>query len=171
MSAFTDDIENKVPKKDTMRKLRMSSDMYKKKYKEYIDKKRKIKQDKLSQRRGIKKEIILMSVDFKNEMELLKKKSGVYILYDDFGKMLYVGQSVSLGDRIPESMACTPDSNRIKYVTTSTSDTYILEIFLINLYKPIYNKQSKGIGDILFRLPTEYAIDKMKTLINKENKK
>ena len=94
--------------------------------------------------------------DARNEILDLKDTCGVYILYE-FDKIVYVGVSVNLSQRILSSMTDKSDTTSFSYVDTdSLSDAYILEILLINIIKPKYNEQSLGDGEISFELPIKY---------------
>lgn len=152
---FTD-IKNLSTKKSIMGIYNISSDEYKKYYSEFLNRKKERKHNK--QRAIEYSKNIVMELDYqaKNEILDLKDVCGVYLLYKQ-NKIIYVGVSVNLSERILSSLTDKPSSDSFSYIDTdSLSDAYILEVLLINKIKPIYNNLSKGDGVVSFEIPIKY---------------
>jgi len=91
-------------------------------------------------------------LNLKEKLSLLPEKSGVYLLKDQKGKVLYVGKALSLKKRVPSYFQKTFLSPRLTslitrigdvewIVTQSESEAFLLEYNLIKQYHPHYNIQ------------------------------
>ena len=71
----------------------------------------------------------------------MKKGSGIYYLYDDNRKLIYIGKSNNLLERVISSANIKSKSYfaRCSFIE-NMSDMDIYEIYLISIYKPILNK-------------------------------
>jgi len=87
------------------------------------------------------------------------KKSGCYVLYDKDMEIVYIGQSWSIGQRVVESADERKGVIYAKLIPSSMSDAFVLEMLLINTYKPKLNSQSKGWGTLSFTIPEAYNLD------------
>jgi len=69
-------------------------------------------------------------------------KRGIYFLYKD-DKIIYIGKSTNLGKRLyNHKVQNLKDFDIIKvYTFKSNADIHYLEPYLINYYKPLYNKE------------------------------
>ena len=94
--------------------------------------------------------------EFLYKMNKLVGKSGCYLIYTRESKLVYIGQSLSVGVRVRESMEERKNYAGVKIIECSPSDMFTLEMLLINKYKPIFNKQGKGEGESTFSVPTHY---------------
>lgn len=85
-----------------------------------------------------------LNFEFSNESyrvsnELINK--GIYILYDNYN-IVYVGKSLSSIENRIKSHNKDKLFNSVKYIEfKSDSDIDLYEVYLINKYKPIYNKE------------------------------
>lgn len=150
------DIKNLKTKKVIMSEYDIKSDEYKKYYSEFLNRKKESKHNKQKAIEHSKDIIIELDYQAKNEILDLKDVCGVYILYRQ-NKIIYVGVSVNLSERILASMTDKPSSDSFSYIDTdSLCDAYILEVLLINKIKPMYNNQSKGDGAVSFEIPKKY---------------
>lgn len=157
---FTD-IKNVNTKKSIMAKYDISSDEYKKYYSEFLNRKKEAKHNKQRAMEHSKDIIIELDYQAKNEILDLKDVYGVYLLYKQ-DKIIYVGVSVNLGERILASMTDKASSDSFSYIDTdSMADAYILEVLLINKIKPVYNNQSKGDGVVSFDIPVKYEYENL----------
>jgi hypothetical protein len=83
-----------------------------------------------------KNELNLNSLDI---IESLTNIPGVYKLYNKNKKLIYVGRSFSLSDRLPTSIK-ERSAYYFSYITTKTNaDATILEPYLITKYRPVNN--------------------------------
>ena len=69
----------------------------------------------------------------------LPKKAGVYILLDELGDILYVGQSMSLFRRLKPSHSFLKMASIIVYSVCNHYDRLELEKMAIRNYQPRYN--------------------------------
>lgn len=71
----------------------------------------------------------------------ISNKSGVYFLYNNEKKLIYIGRSVDLCNRIPSSCS-ERNASFFKYlITNNAADAFILEPYFISLLKPPLNKE------------------------------
>lgn len=90
--------------------------------------------------------------EFIETLEKLEYSIGLYFLFDENKKLIYIGKSKNLGSRI---LASTKERKAfyLKYKLTHTkSDANILELYYISIYKPILNSDSKEDDDVTFKL-------------------
>ena len=90
-------------------------------------------------------------IDMMNELYQI---SGVYLFFSEDKKLLYVGKSVNLGERILASLAERDGVHYIKYLTCVKSDISILETYLIASLKPFYNKDCACEEQPTIKIPT-----------------
>ncbi len=85
----------------------------------------------------------------------LQNIAGVYFLYNKEKKLLYVGRSFGLGNRvfssIKERLSGNPHWARFLYTKTK-SDTCILEAYFIGKEKPIMNGDMANIEDVTLKI-------------------
>ena len=78
----------------------------------------------------------------------MNKKEGVYIIYGNTDKIIYVGISTDIDKRIEEHKKnndkryFAPQINHIKYFLEEISIATTIEGILIKILNPIYNKRS-----------------------------
>ncbi len=78
----------------------------------------------------------------------MNKKEGVYIIYGDTNKIIYVGISIDIDKRIEEHKKnikkryFAPQIKEVKYFLVEISIAKIIEGILIKILNPIYNKRS-----------------------------
>lgn len=90
--------------------------------------------------------------EFVHDMEFLKQKTGVYFLYDNEEKLVYVGKSSNLGERLVTSIR-ERGSRFYEYaLTKSCSDTEVYEAYYISLLKPELNIDGKHSDDLTIAL-------------------
>jgi len=92
---------------------------------------------------------------WKDDLDKVPEKSGVYIFYNDKGEVIYVGKATSLKDRLnsyinPENVEFPKDAilrkkiNLFDYIVTSSpEEALLLESNLIKKYKPKFNVRLK----------------------------
>lgn len=79
---------------------------------------------------------------------LVRDMAGVYLLYDRKGKLLYVGKSVNLRDRLLDHIKGVGNSSAffrdiheiLVYFCDDPMEREIYETYLINKLKPVYNR-------------------------------
>lgn len=105
-----------------------------------------------------KEENYSLSQEFINEIEDLIQVYGLYFLYDINKKLIYIGKSKNLSERIPTSVK-ERGAHYLKYKITKTlTDAHILELYYIAKLKPILNKDSKENDDTTLHI--EYSFKK-----------
>ena len=78
----------------------------------------------------------------------MNKKEGVYIIYGNTDKIIYVGISTDIDKRIKEHYKNTskryfaPQINHIKYFPIEISLAKVIEGILIKILNPVYNETS-----------------------------
>src|SRR5690554_6199056 len=88
------------------------------------------------------------------QLKLLPDKSGVYLMKDEFGEIIYIGKAKSLKKRVRsyfrkgnhtfKTKVLVSNIREFDYIITDTEvEAYILEANLINKYQPIYNIRLK----------------------------
>lgn len=90
----------------------------------------------------------------------LTDKKGLYFLFNDKKELIYIGKSCNLGSRIQDS---SKDRRAVylKYcLIENDSDLHILEIYFINVFKPIKNSDSKGKAPPTLKINYELKFDK-----------
>lgn len=90
---------------------------------------------------------------FRNKMNDLQNRFGIYFLYDKEKKLIYVGKSINLGERIISSIdergACF-----FEYALTETlSDASVYEMYYISLLKPKLNVEGNHFDQLTINLP------------------
>ena len=86
---------------------------------------------------------------FKEELSLVPKKSGCYLMKDEFGTIIYVGKAKILFNRLKsyftgrvtgKTRVLVSEIRSFEYIVTSTeAEAFILENNLIKKYNPKYN--------------------------------
>lgn len=86
---------------------------------------------------------------FKEELELVPRKSGCYLMKDESGVIIYVGKAKILQNRLRsyftgrvtgKTKVLVSEIKKFEYIVTSTEEeAFILEINLIKKYNPKYN--------------------------------
>ena len=86
---------------------------------------------------------------FKEELSLVPKKSGCYLMKDEYGTVIYVGKAKILFNRLKsyftgrvtgKTRALVSEIKSFEYIVTSTeAEAFILENNLIKKYNPKYN--------------------------------
>ena len=90
---------------------------------------------------------------FVRDMESIKNDSGVYFLYDRKMKLIYVGKSIRLGERIVSSIG-ERKAHYYEYAKTKTkSDTNVYESYYISKLKPKKNVEGKYPDKLTVELP------------------
>ncbi len=91
----------------------------------------------------------------KEQLKQLPAKSGVYLMRDAEGNILYVGKSANLRNRVRSYFTSkhklSPKLQRLIarvndldfFVTTSEQEALILELNLVKRHRPIYNVRLK----------------------------
>src|SRR3989338_10390418 len=100
----------------------------------------------------MKKNITSIDPDVKKQLKDIPKSSGIYMMLDKKGDVIYIGKAVNLKDRIrsylntsswkdrPKLYFMMPKVGEIKTVITrSENEALILEANLVNKYQPKYN--------------------------------
>ncbi len=89
--------------------------------------------------------------DIAAELKKLPQKSGVYLMKDEKGQIIYVGKAVNLKNRVrqyfqssknqtPKTKTMVPHIKEFEYIVTDTEmEALILECTLIKQYNPKYN--------------------------------
>lgn len=89
-------------------------------------------------------------MELRHKAENFPESSGVYIFYDDSGKVIYVGKAKNLKKRIlsyfndtsPKSRYILKRAKNVEYyITDSETEALILEAVLIKRHKPVMNVQ------------------------------
>lgn len=94
--------------------------------------------------------------------ENLYGKHGVYAFLDGSENVVYIGKSINLADRITGSYHERQDGRieKIMYYTDeSMANAHVLELILINKYKPIFNTDCKSDDDFTL-FPCDISIEK-----------
>lgn len=101
-------------------------------------------------------EIYVPTQEFINTLEYLTYVHGLYFLYDENKKLIYIGKSKNLGSRILDS-AKERQGFYLKYKLPLTkSDTNILELYYISKLKPVLNSESKEVDDTTFEIDYKF---------------
>lgn len=96
----------------------------------------------------------MVSQSLKDKLPLLPLTSGVYLMRDAQGKVLYVGKAVSLRKRVQSYFRQTRTLSKTDYLvseianvdyieTASEAEALILEASLIKQYQPKYNVERR----------------------------
>lgn len=94
--------------------------------------------------------------EFINTLEYLTYVHGLYFLYDENKKLIYIGKSKNLGSRILNSVK-ERQGFYLKYKLPQTkSDTNILELYYISKFKPKLNSESKEVDDTTFEIDYKF---------------
>lgn len=96
----------------------------------------------------------MASKHIEDKLKLLPEKPGVYIMKDDKGKVIYVGKSKNLKNRVRSYFKSKQYGRRAKLVkniadyetiiTATDKEAFLLEITLIQKYRPYYNVRLKN---------------------------
>ncbi|USS85478.1 excinuclease ABC subunit UvrC [Fructilactobacillus myrtifloralis] len=96
----------------------------------------------------------MASEHIENKLKLLPEKPGVYIMKDQNGKVIYVGKSKNLKNRVRSYFKSRQYGRRAKLVkniadyetiiTATDKESFLLEITLIQKYRPYYNVRLKN---------------------------
>ncbi|USS87305.1 excinuclease ABC subunit UvrC [Fructilactobacillus hinvesii] len=96
----------------------------------------------------------MASEHIENKLKLLPEKPGVYIMKDKNGKVIYVGKSKNLKNRVRSYFKSRQYGRRAKLVeniadyetiiTATDKESFLLEITLIQKYRPYYNVRLKN---------------------------
>lgn len=81
------------------------------------------------------------------------KKTGIYRLYDENDKIVYIGKSYNLKNRVYSSLQERKASKFDFAVLKSKADTDVYELYYINKYKPILNGDSNSGDRLTIELP------------------
>ena len=82
---------------------------------------------------------------------------GIYMLCKD-GKVMYIGKSSSIRSRVYSHKSAGKKFDSVVKLTTSTeADMHIMEIVLINFFKPEYNMDSKSIDTPVAKIVCDYS--------------
>lgn len=101
-------------------------------------------------------EVYVPTQEFINTLEYLTYVHGLYFLYDENKKLIYIGKSKNLGSRILDS-AKERQGFYLKYKLPLTkSDTNILELYYISKLKPVLNSESKEVDDTTFEIDYKF---------------
>ena len=103
------------------------------------------------------------TLEFFEYVQTIKKRSGcyrfqTYIPEDDNYIDEYIGVSSKIGSRVLSSftarVACIMTNPVFVsfYLTETVADAYVLELYLINKYKPFQNKQYKAKDDLTLEI-------------------
>ena len=112
-------------------------------------------------------EIYVPTQEFINTLEYLTYVHGLYFLYDENKKLIYIGKSKNLGSRILDS-AKERQGFYLKYKLPLTkSDTNILELYYISKLKPVLNSESKEVDDTTFEIDYKFLEESDFILIKK----
>ena len=91
-----------------------------------------------------------MNENIKNKISSLPTKSGVYIMKDKDGAVIYVGKAKNLKNRVSQYFRSSPKPTKVQamvnnidsfdyFITISERDALALESNLIKKYQPYYN--------------------------------
>lgn len=91
-----------------------------------------------------------MNNRIKEKLKLLPRKSGVYIMKDENGTVIYVGKAKVLKNRVSQYFQSSPKPSKVQamvdsiddfeyFITISEMDALALESNLIKKYQPFYN--------------------------------
>lgn len=91
-----------------------------------------------------------MNNRIKEKLKLLPRKSGVYIMKDENGTVIYVGKAKVLKNRVSQYFQNSPKPSKVQamvdciddfeyFITISEMDALALESNLIKKYQPFYN--------------------------------
>ena len=91
-----------------------------------------------------------MNSRIKEKLKLLPRKSGVYIMKDETGTVIYVGKAKLLKNRVSQYFQNSPKPSKVQamvdsiddfeyFITMSEMDALALESNLIKKYQPFYN--------------------------------
>ncbi len=91
-----------------------------------------------------------MNSKIKDKLKLLPRKSGVYIMKDENGTVIYVGKAKVLKNRVSQYFQASPKPSKVQamvdsiddfeyFITVSEMDALALENNLIKKYQPFYN--------------------------------
>ncbi|MEK7581214.1 MAG: excinuclease ABC subunit UvrC [Patescibacteria group bacterium] len=108
------------------------------------------------------------------EIAILPKNPGIYKFYDNAGKLLYVGKSVSIKKRVasyfakadlgPKTNKLVKQIDHVEYIKVfSEFEALLLESDLIRTYKPFYNIQAKDDKSPLYIKITKGEIPRVET--------
>ncbi len=112
-------------------------------------------------------EIYVPTQEFINTLEYLTYVHGLYFLYDENKKLIYIGKSKNLGSRILNSVK-ERQGFYLKYKLPLTkSDTNILELYYISKLKPVLNSESKEVDDTTFEIDYKFLEESDFILIKK----
>lgn len=112
-------------------------------------------------------EVYVPTQEFINTLEYLTYVHGLYFLYDENKKLIYIGKSKNLGSRILDS-AKERQGFYLKYKLPLTkSDTNILELYYISKLKPVLNSESKEVDDTTFEIDYKFLEESDFILIKK----
>jgi len=97
----------------------------------------------------------------------LDRVPGIYLLYDDEGQLLYIGKSITLGERILTSKH-ERGATRFSYAITKTkADASIYEPYYIAKLKPLLNVEHVTNDETTLTLP-ELEIAEIRSFSGKE---
>ena len=91
-----------------------------------------------------------MNSRIKDKLKVLPRKSGVYIMKDENGVVIYVGKAKILKNRVSQYFQSSPKPSKVQamvdsiddfeyFITVSEMDALALESNLIKKYQPFYN--------------------------------
>ena len=96
-------------------------------------------------------------------MERVPESYGVYFFTDEDGKIIYIGSSINLRKRIPQSFKVRNQAKRVDSIAYYTTDdeecARLLESTMINKYHPILNVEepkSFGFGSAIDAYSLDY---------------
>lgn len=90
-------------------------------------------------------------------------ESGVYLLYNDKEELMYVGKSKSLSTRIMQSLR-ERECSSFSYAILNECDYHVMEMYLIMLWRPPLNQESKTKDKLTFEIPLPNFSGKYKAL-------
>ena len=89
-----------------------------------------------------------------NKLKLLPEKAGCYLMKDVKGKVIYVGKSKNLKNRVRSYFKSSQEGRRAELVKNiadydiivvdSDKEAFLLEVTLIKKYQPYYNVALKS---------------------------
>jgi hypothetical protein len=92
--------------------------------------------------------------EFDDLIKTTKNKNGIYFLYNDNKELIYIGKSISDISYRSFKSAIYRNAEYIKiYYPKTKADTSIYELYYINKFKPICNKDSKENDETTIELP------------------
>lgn len=98
-------------------------------------------------------EFLFYTDEFINNLTKLNNRSGVYKLYDKNQKLIYIGKSYNLSNRLMSSI----DERKANYCTYSIIDnkanTDLYEVYYINKLNPILNTDCNSGNELTITLP------------------